>query len=231
MDLTQVLRQHFGTTQQAQIEIKKLPVKINSLNSSCRMLGQSPKDWQDLLELAPWADALEVPLLRVFDGKPSQASAANSHLVEANIFFDWWNAQKAKNNWRVDIMIETHSILTTSKTIQKLQRVLKKPARILWDSHHTWFKGREEPDYTWRAIRPWVSHIHFKDSPQPQSLNDKPSYCIPGCGEFPLIPIFRILCDAEFSGPVSLEWEKQWHPELPPLEEALTACQFPGWAV
>ena len=34
---------------------------------------------------------------------------------------------------------------------------------------------------------------------------------------------------AEFTGCVSLEWEKLWHPYLAPLDDALTAAKKRNW--
>jgi hypothetical protein len=33
----------------------------------------------------------------------------------------------------------------------------------------------------------------------------------------------------DFAGPVSLEWERMWHPYLPSLDEALTAATASQW--
>ena len=33
--------------------------------------------------------------------------------------------------------------------------------------------------------------------------------------------LFNLLAEVRFEGPVSLEWERQWHPYLKPLDEAL----------
>jgi len=51
------------------------------------------------------------------------------------------------------------------------------------------------------------------------------SYVLPGAGEFPM----RALCTAlsGYDGVLSLEWERLWHPDLPPMDEALRAAG--GW--
>jgi hypothetical protein len=51
---------------------------------------------------------------------------------------------------------------------------------------------------------------------------------LPGEGEFPMASL-RAILQAEFYGTVSLEWEKLWHPYLPPLENALTAASEHRW--
>jgi hypothetical protein len=44
-----------------------------------------------------------------------------------------------------------------------------------------------------------------------------------------MTPLKAELRAANFSGPVSLEWERMWHPYLPPLDEALTVAAARGW--
>ena len=47
--------------------------------------------------------------------------------------------------------------------------------------------------------------------------------CLPGEGTFPIAPILKALDADRFDGAVSLEWERKWHPELEPLEQAMEA--------
>jgi sugar phosphate isomerase/epimerase len=82
---------------------------------------------------------------------------------------------------------------------------------------------------TWRAIRGHVVHVHVKDSVSVPSARHPFSYVLPGEGEFPMTPLKAELRAANFSGPVSLEWERMWHPYLPPLDEALTVAAARGW--
>ena len=55
-------------------------------------------------------------------------------------------------------------------------------------------------------------------------------------GEIGLVPTAGAVAGAlaalradAFAGPVSLEWEKQWHPYLPSLDAALTAAAARRW--
>lgn len=224
LDLPRALSGSFGTVELAKKERENLSPPINSLNSSCRLLGQSIQDCQELVELANWAEALGVKHIRVFDGEPTQTPITPSALKWANRFFDWWNQEKVKNHWNVDVLVETHSTLTTSTRILQFQDALKQPAHILWDAYHTWACGQEDPIVTWRNIRPWVRHIHIKDG-----TANKAAYTLPGRGDFPLSKLLAELKRSRFNGPVSLEWERYWHTELPPLTEAIKACQQIGW--
>ena len=45
--------------------------------------------------------------------------------------------------------------------------------------------------------------------------------CNTGAGDIPLIPILRMLEKDGYSGYVSIEWEKTWHPDLRDAHEEL----------
>ena len=47
----------------------------------------------------------------------------------------------------------------------------------------------------------------------------------------PLGQIVELLNEHQFAGTVSLEWERLWHPYLPPLREALTQLEVQPWFV
>ena len=81
---------------------------------------------------------------------------------------------------------------------------------------------------TWQAIKPHVVHIHVKDSISKPSAKHPFSYVLPGEGEFAMAALRPVLA-AEFTGCVSLEWEKLWHPYLAPLDNALTAAAKHNW--
>ena len=44
--------------------------------------------------------------------------------------------------------------------------------------------------------------------------------CLPGQGTMPIPEVVEILSTAGYDGYLALEWEKRWHPEIEPPEEA-----------
>lgn len=214
----------YGTPEALAAKLCTGPVRILSLDTSLKLAGGKPSDRDDFLKFLPWAEALGVPRLRVFDGGHA-ADAATHREMAATVA--WWREQRAAKGWRADIMVETHDALFTAEAIEGFLKIAPGTA-ILWDTHHTWKKGGEDPVQTWRAIRPHVVHLHVKDSVSIPSAKHPFSYRLPGDGEFPMPPL-RELLQAEFAGPVSLEWERLWHPYLAPLDDALTAATERGW--
>jgi sugar phosphate isomerase/epimerase len=193
-------------------------VGIVSLDTSFKLVGATSDERTALLKFIPWAEAMGVKYLRVFDG--GRRHYDSDELAEAVANFTWWRKLRADQGWAVDLMVETHDSLLTSSDISRFVSAASE-IPVLWDSHHTWRKGGEDPLRTWAAIGRHVVHVHVKDS-------QAGTYVLPGAGEFPMAPL-RALLAKEFTGAVSLEWEKWWHPQLPDLDVALTTAGHAHW--
>lgn len=204
--------------------LSESPVRVAALDTSARVIGSGEREWRELERLAPWAEAAGIPWLRVFDGGKSGTPA---EIDEAVASARRWQELRKRQAWRVDILVETHDALIRSPAI--LQFCAGSDAAVLWDAHHTWKRGGEDPVMTWRAIGKHVRHIHVKDS-RPDATSDNGwSYVLPGTGGFPMQPLLRELAALKFRGAISLEWERQWVPTLPPLETALASAKTTGW--
>jgi sugar phosphate isomerase/epimerase len=83
--------------------------------------------------------------------------------------------------------------------------------------------------HIWRLIRDHVRHIHVKDSIDDNQVPAGYSYVLPGNSTFPMRELLSALCTDEYNGVLSLEWERHWHPQLPPLDAALSAAQQRSW--
>ena len=224
LDLPAWLQKTYGEPRALAQWLEGRGVKIVSLDSSLRLIGGTEADRTALLALVPWAEALGVPYLRVFDGG-RQADA--SELRQAAASLRAWREQRTAEKWKVDVMIETHDSLFTAAAIARFLSACP-GARILWDAHHTWRQGGEEPQFTWQQIGRHVVHVHIKDSVSQPSDGLPYTYVPPGEGEFPAAGLLEVL-GREFGGAVSLEWERLWHPTLAPLETALRAGAQNGW--
>lgn len=200
-------------------------VRIVSLDTSLGLAAPPEEERQAFLNFVPWAEALGVRWLRVFD---AGRTPGENWLEDAAAAMAWWRAQRERHGWRTDVMIETHdALLTADAVLHFCERV--PGAAILWDAHNTWRKGNADPVAMWRAIHAHVVHMHVKDSVGRPSGAFPYTYVLPGEGEFPMAPLLAAVRAAGYAGPVSLEWERQWHPELPPLEEALRSAAQRQW--
>lgn len=225
VDLPGYFSAHFGTPDRLAAYVAGAGGRIVALDASLRLVGGSETDRAALAALAPWADAVQARWLRVFDGGTVMSDGETSAAVAT---LRWWRELRAAQKWRVEVMVETHDSLLTAAAIARFRTAAPGTA-ILWDAHHTWRKGGEDPVVTWRAIQAAVVHVHVKDSLGVPSARHPFTYVLPGDGEFPAAPLLTALRADGFAGPVSLEWEKQWHPYLPSLDTALTVAAARRW--
>ena len=227
LDVPDWLAKTYGSPEDFAAHARRSPICIAALDTSLRLIGNTPADREAFLQFIPWAESLGVPRLRVFDG--GGKSLTDSELSQALDTLAWWNALRHAKGWRTDLMIETHDALITTPAIQRFLKAAPAGTSILWDTHHTWRLGGEAPADTWRAIRASVVHLHVKDSVARPSGRNPYTYVAPGLGEFPMASLREVLQRDAYAGAVSLEWERHWHPELAPLDGVLASAADHRW--
>ncbi|MDF3058302.1 MAG: sugar phosphate isomerase/epimerase [Rariglobus sp.] len=227
LDVPAWLAHTYGSPEDFAAHARRSPVRIAALDTSLRLIGNSAADREAFLHFIPWAEALGIPRLRVFDGGGKALTEAE--LAQALDTLAWWNAHRRTQGWHTDLMIETHDALVTTPAIRRFLAAAPAGTSLLWDAHHTWRQGGEKPADTWNAIRSAVVHIHVKDSTAVPSGRHPYTYVPPGGGEFPMTALRDVLQRDAYAGPVSLEWERHWHPALATLETALTAAHETAW--
>ena len=232
VELPRYLAENFGSPAALAARVQAQPVRIVSLDTSLHLASAdaaaAERERAALLEFLPWAEALGVKWLRVFDGKGAATATEAEAIAQAAATVRWWRELRRARGWQADLMVETHDTLFTAAAIGRFLAAAPGTA-ILWDSHHTWRKGGEDPLQSWPAIRASVVHVHVKDSIPVPSARHPFTYTLPGDGGFPIAPLLGALRADGFSGAVSLEWERMWHPYLPSLDEALVVAAQRGW--
>lgn len=229
LDLPAYFTQRYGDPEGLRQALARDPsgIEVTVLSTGFHLTKAGETERQGLLDFVPWAVALGANWMRVFGGGqwgPRLEESALDHAVE-NVA--WWRQERAKGGWNVDLLVETHDSLSGCEPMLRLQAKLgDQPLDILWDTHHTWRMGGEDPLETWEKLRPYTRQLHVKDS-----VGTAASYQYVPCGEgdMPALPILTKIAAEGFAGGVTLEWEKQWHPGLPPLEVALDAGRKNGW--
>jgi sugar phosphate isomerase/epimerase len=224
-DLPAILARAYGTPAALAGKLRGSRVRLLALDTSLGLVTPSDADRKDFLKFVPWAEALNVPWLRVFD---AGRIPADDGMVDAVATMRWWREQRQRHGWRTDVMVETHDILLTADAVLRFCDLVP-GAAILWDAHNTWRKGNADPVTMWRAISRHVVHVHVKDSVSLPSSRHPFTFVLPGDGEFPMTQLLDALRADHYAGAVSLEWERQWHPSLPPLEKALSAAASRHW--
>ncbi|TRA97934.1 MULTISPECIES: sugar phosphate isomerase/epimerase [Rhizobium/Agrobacterium group] len=216
IDLIAALVAEFGTPARFAAFLTERNIRIAALNTSMRLFGSS-----SLSELAPfidWAEAANIAYLRIFDGGKKIGA---EELDSAAALLDEWQGLRQSRGLNVELMIETHDALADFDQLLAFLEYVP-TARILWDTHHTWARGSDLKTL-WHQIAKNVVHLHVKDSTTDR--DGKRRYVLPGQGDFPIEELLSLLQPDERKIPLSLEWERHWHPQLPPLEDALKAAR------
>ena len=204
-------------------------VRIAAAGSSFKLISPNPAERAALVDFCDWADALEIPYVRIFGGGKWGTPLTNEDFKTAVRNLEWWHAEKSARSWRHELLLETHDAFAASGPCLRLNEMLAEPLNLIWDAHHTWRYADESPSETWRRIGRFVRHVHIKDSIDRPGARHPYTYVLCGEGQMPLAATIEVLRANKFAGCVSLEWEKLWHPELPSLNVALDSLRKQPW--
>lgn len=112
----------------------------------------------------------------------------------------------------VTVIIESHGDFTDSATLEDILTRADSPSvGLLWDAHHTFVSGKEDPEFTVRKVGRFIRHTHLKDS-VPSA--DGRRYVLTGRGDVPVRKQIEVLAATGYTGCYTFEWEKVWHSDL-----------------
>lgn len=212
LDLPQVLEEFPGGPSEFRRRFEAAGVEICCLDSSVRLSAPDPStaEGEQMIELAA---ELGAPYLRVFGGEVREGESGEDCLRRAAEKFRALGQRAAEHGLRV--VLETHDAFSTGAQVAELlDAVGDEGTGALWDLHHPVRMG-ESPETTAGLIASRTYHTHVKDSKK-----DK-GYTLLGAGDIPLEALVTELHRAGYTGYLSLEWERAWHPELEGPETAL----------
>ncbi|AVA19837.1 MULTISPECIES: sugar phosphate isomerase/epimerase [unclassified Rhizobium] len=225
IDLPAYFAERFGTPAGLVHALERAPVAICALNTSMRLVGATPQAKEEFLRYLPWAEAAGIKALRIFDGG---STGDAGELSEALSTLEWWRETARREGFASDIMVETHDFLVHPDALGRFLEAAPDCA-LLWDTHHTWRKGGQDPAETWKQVRRNTRHLHVKDSISKPSGKLPYTYTPPAAGEFPMAALLSALAADRYDGVMSLEWERLWHADLPPLDHALREARQANW--
>jgi sugar phosphate isomerase/epimerase len=225
MDLTK--RPEFASSrlEQSVKDLEALDLRVSDLGSSARMHEAAPATRAAQIDegrrFIDLAHRLNVRYVRVFGDTipPGEPKAA---VVDRVVDGLRQLGAHAKGSG-VEVIIESHGDFTDSPTLLALLQAADMPnVALLWDAHHTFVAGKEDPASTFKALGKYVRHTHLKDS-RPDGADVK--YVLIGTGTVPVRETVNVLVRSGYKGYYCFEWEKAWHPEIEEPEVA-----FPHYA-
>jgi sugar phosphate isomerase/epimerase len=169
-----------------------------------------------LLAFVDLAADLQAPFVRTFIGlwdDKGRAEAAGEAAESLNRVAERIAASP------VTVLVETHDRVSRVRDLAPILRRVPSPRiGVLWDMAHSWRSGEALRD-SLELIGGRLGYVHLKDGRLGPS--GELCYCLPGDGELPLLECRDLLAERGLRSWLCLEWERKWHPELPPLEAAL----------
>lgn len=221
-------------------QIKAAGLEIVTLASYVRVAAPEPSGAQgevaaELEGAVVLASVLGAPYIRVFPGAglpPALDGIITDEMAAADQrAAHRLNAAAAKaSELGVTILLETHDSHPRGEDINRILAHVDPAANVsvIWDLMHPW-RHDEDPARTAELLAPHLAYAQYKDGIRLESGNNV-SLTLPGQGQLPLREMQKLVADISrqhgIADPwISLEWERAWHPELPPLDQALASLK------
>jgi sugar phosphate isomerase/epimerase len=197
-------------------------LEICAFDTSCKFnFHEETERTKNVEELRVWlqlAQELQVPIIRVFGG-----AGHDDHIATENQWVADALGQVAKQAEQagVTVVLETHDGFASARRTASVLESINSPAiAALWDSHHPYRMG-ETAEEVWQLLGKRVAHVHVKDA-RPDATNPSGwKLVLIGEGEVPVREQLQCLYTHGYTGYISVEWEKRWHPEIAEPEIAL----------
>ncbi len=187
--------------------------RIRVLDTSFGITSLDEKAREAVLALGKLADEYGIAYLRVFGGFPFAEELTDTRLEAARENLKWWKSTGIKARFA----LETHDGFSSAARCDRLFRFLGERLAVVWDMHHTWLAGESFAE-SCELLKELVVDVHVKDS-----IGHKGT--LPGQGEVPVPAFLDFLRSIKYTGPVTLEYEKMWQPEMPEIRLALEALK------
>lgn len=200
---------------------------VACLDTSCQVVQPTEEARQAVVQEAramlDLAAELGAPFIRVFGGKIPDGFT-REELIGPTGKTLAAAAQYGKTKG-VTVLLETHDDWAASPNTLRLIQAAgpAAPVNILWDVHHPFRMGEAPTETLDNMLKASViSHIHIKDARRdPSEKTTGWQLLLLGEGEVPVKEIVGLLQQINYTGYLSLEWEKKWHPEIEEPEVAL----------
>lgn len=225
---------------------EKASVSIFSLDSRVHVCDPSVPDEQlseDLKRCLHMASVLGARYVRVFPSAPLDPCWTPDRLPGLQLPAGMNLASISRRGARVIVstlsladqlgvqpVLETHDSHPTGERNAMIHAAIDALAPgnqvgSIWDVAHPWRVG-EDPHTTFSFLKQYLiggrGFVQIKDC----AFRGDQTPVLQGTGRVPLAEICRILAHGGYEGPLSLEWERRWYPQIPSLEKALVAARY-----
>ena len=193
-------------------QLRRLKLEICCLSSGCalRFGERHAETIAELKEYIALAAALGTPYIRILGDLTAEPTTDFDDELVIGPMKELAPIAEAAG---VTLLIETNGVYShTDRLADVLARIGSDSVAALWDLNHPYRFGGEDPQTTVKNLGAYVKHTHIKDS----LVNPDGSitYRIMGEGDLPVDAFMQALRSVNYEGYISLEWLKQYSPEL-----------------
>jgi sugar phosphate isomerase/epimerase len=215
----QLIDPSMSAADRARVKRTLAGMPVVAVDTSIRLTGADPgAQLRRFLELA---SDFQAPLVRVFGGTLAQdPQARQRQLMDAAAVLD--SNVPLASRLGVAIGVETHDDLSASSAVAELL-AMSDPQWVgaVWDSLHPHRMG-ERPADVYANLGRRILLVQVKDARRtPGGEGDDWQLVLLGEGEVPVRQMLGLLAAGGYRQPISVEWEKRWHPEIEEPEVAL----------
>ncbi len=193
-------------------QLKKLKLEIPCLSSGCafRYADKHEETIAELKKYIALAHELGTPYIRVLGDLTAEPTTDfDDECVIEPLKLLGPIAQEAG----VTLLIETNGVYSDTKRLADvLSKIACDGVAALWDFNHPYRFNGELPETTITNLGAYIKYVHIKDS---VVENGKIVYRLVGEGDLPPMESYmKALRSLNYEGYISLEWMKQYAPEL-----------------
>ena len=192
--------------------LKRLKLEICCLSSGCALkyADRHQESIEELKKYIALAKELEVPYVRVLGdlkGQPEE-DFPDEYVIEPMKVL-----APIAEEAGVTLLIETNGVYgDTARLADVLAQIGSDSVAALWDWNHPYRFFGESPETTIKNLGAFIKHTHIKDSVM---KDGKVEYRLVGEGDLPPMEEYmKALRSLNYEGYISLEWLRQYSPEL-----------------
>lgn len=200
-------------------------IETCAFDTSCKFNLSDPTERaQNVESLQQWiafVQGVDLPvarILRVFGGAGDGTNPEQEIQWVADALSQ---VARQAEEAQTTVVLETHDDFSSSHRVAQVIKLVDSPAiAALWDSHHPYRVG-ESAQEVMEQLDGHLAHVHVKDARRVVTDPTKWQLVLMGEGEVPVREQLQILHKHHYTGYISVEWEKRWHPEIAEPEVAL----------
>lgn len=196
-------------------KMRSLGLEVSCLSSGCclKYASKAKENIDEIKKYIELAKAIGTKFIRVLgDLNPAPSTELLEEVDDDVVFAQLSELVPFAEQSGVTLLVETNGIYSDTLRLKALlDRFQTDYVAALWDVHHPYRFGGENPEKTVQNLGMYIKYVHVKDS---MVIDGVIKYRLMGEGDLPLPEMLFALRSINYSGYITLEWVKRWAPDL-----------------